>query len=99
MLILILITIISFLLGFIINLIALPYILEYIVKDAWGYVRNISTLSVFRWSVSIIVSFALSALIIRNQQERIIKQTSSSYQHIVDSLNLELKILKQYKVK
>lgn len=96
---LILITIISFLLGFIINLIALPYILEYIVKDAWRYVRNISTLSVFRWSVSIIVSFALSALIIHNQQERIIKQTSSSYQHIVDSLNLELKILKQYKVK
>lgn len=95
----ILITIISFLLGFIINFIALPYILEYVVKDAWRYVRNISTLSVFRWSVSIIVSFALSALIIRNQQERIIKQTSSSYQHIVDSLNLELKILKQYKVK
>lgn len=96
---LILITIISFLLGFIINLIALPYILEYIVKDAWRYVRNISTLSVFRWSESIIVSFALSALIIRNQQERIIKQTSSSYQHIVDSLNLEIKILQQYKVK
>ena len=96
---LILITIISFLLGFIINLIALPYILEYIVKDAWRYVRNISTLSVFRWSVSIIVSFALSALIIRNQQERIIKQISSSYQHIVDSLNLEIKILQQYKVK
>lgn len=96
---LILITIISFLLGFIINLIALPYILEYIVKDAWRYVRNISTLSVFRWSVSIIVSFALSALIIRNQQERIIKQTSSSYQHILDSLNLEIKILQQYKVK
>lgn len=96
---LILITTISFLLGFIINLIALPYILEYIVKDAWRYVRNISTLSVFRWSVSIIVSFALSALIIRNQQERIIKQTSSSYQHILDSLNLEIKILQQYKVK
>lgn len=51
---LILITIISFLLGFIINLIALPYILEYIVKDAWRYIRNISTLSVFCWSVSII---------------------------------------------
>lgn len=96
---LILITIISFLLGFIINLIALPYILEHIVKEAWRYVRKISTLSVFRWSVSIIVSFALSTLIIRNQQERIIKQTSSSYQHIVDSLNLEIKILQQYKVK
>lgn len=95
----ILITIISFLLGFIINLIALPYILEHIVKDAWRYVRKISTLSVFRWSVSIIVSFALSTLIIRNQQERIIKQTSSNYQHIVDSLNLEIKILQQYKVK
>lgn len=95
----ILITIISFLLGFIINLIALPYILEYVVKDAWRYLRNISTLSVFRWSVSIIVSFALSTLIIRNQQERIIKQTSSNYQHIVDSLNLEIKILQQYKVK
>lgn len=95
----ILITIISFLLGFIINFIALPYILEYVVKDAWRYVRNISTLSVFRWSVSIIVSFALNALIIRNQQERIIKQTSSNYQHIVDSLNFEIKILQQYKVK
>ena len=94
-----LITLFSFLLGFVINLISLPYILEYFVKDTWRYVKKISTLSVFRWSVSIIVSFALSALIIRNQQERIIKQTSSSYQHIVDSLNLELKILKQYKVK
>lgn len=94
-----LITLFSFLLGFAINLISLPYILEYFVKDTWRYVNKISTLSVFRWSVSIIVSFALSALIIQNQQERIIKQTSSSYQHIVDSLNLELKILKQYKVK
>lgn len=94
-----LIALISFLLGFAVNLILLPYILEHIVKDAWRYVRKISTLSVFRWSVSIIVSFALSALIIRNQQERIIKQTSSSYQHIVDSLNLEIKILQQYKVK
>lgn len=94
-----LIAFISFLLGFAIYLISLPYILEHIIKDAWRYVRNISTLSVFRWSVSIIVSFALSALIIRNQQERIIKQTSSSYQHIVDSLNLEIKILQQYKVK
>lgn len=95
----ILITIISFLLGFIINLIALPYILEHLVKDAGRYVRKISTLSVFRWSVSIIVSFALSILIIRNKQERIIKQTSSNYQHIVDSLNFEIKILQQYKVK
>lgn len=94
-----LVALISFLLGFAINLISLPYILEYIIKDAWRYVRKISTLSVFRWSVSIIVSFALSALIIHNQQVRIIKQTSSSYQYIVDSLNLELKILKQYKVK
>lgn len=94
-----LIALFSFLLGFAINLILLPYILEHIVKDAWRYVKKISTLSVFRWSVSIIVSFAFSALIIRNQQERIIKQTSSSYQHIVDSLNLEIKILQKYKVK
>ena len=94
-----LVALISFLLGFAINLISLPYIPEYIIKDACRYVRKISTLSVLRWSVSIIVSFALSALIIHNQQVRIIKQTSSSYQHIVDSLNLELKILKQYKVK
>ena len=94
-----LIALISFLLGFAINLISLPYILEHIVKDAWRYVRKVSTLSIFRWSVSIIVSFALSALIIQNQQERIIKQTSSSYQHIIDSLNFELKILKQYKMK
>lgn len=94
-----LIAFISFLLGFAINLISLPYILEHIIKDAWRYVRKISTLSVFRWSVAIIVSFAVSALIIRNQQERIIKQTGSSYLHIVDSLSLEIKILQQYKVK
>lgn len=94
-----LIALISFLLGFIINLISLPYVLEHIVKDVWRYVRKISVLSIFRWSISIIVSFALSALIIHNQQELIIKQTSSSYQHVVDSLNLELKMLKQYKVK
>ena len=93
------IALVSFLLGFIINLIALPYILEHIVKDAWIYVRKISTLSIFRWSVSLIVSFALSALIIQNQRERVLTQTCSSYQHIVDSLNLEIKILQQHNVK
>lgn len=41
-----LIAIISFLLGFTINLISLPYVLEHIVKDAWRYVRKISTLSI-----------------------------------------------------
>ena len=93
------IALVSFLLGFIINLITLPYILEHIVKDAWMYVRKISTLSIFRWSVSLIVSFALSALIIQNQRERALTQTCSSYQHIVDSLNLEIKMLQQYNVK
>lgn len=95
----ILIAIISFLLGFITNLIALPYILEHIVKGVWKYVKRISTLSIFRWSVSLITSFALSALIIQNQQEKIMKQTSSSYQHIVDSLSLEIKKQQQYKAK
>lgn len=41
-----LIALISFLLGFTINLISLPYVLEHIVKDAWRYVRKISTLSI-----------------------------------------------------
>lgn len=94
-----LIALISFLLGFIVNLISLPYILEHLVKGAWIYAMRISTLSIFRWSVSLIVSFALSALIIQYQQERALKQTSSNYQHIVDSLNLEINILQQHKVK
>ena len=41
-----LIALISFLFGFTINLILLPYVLEHIVKDAWRYVRKISTLSI-----------------------------------------------------
>lgn len=90
---------VSFLLGYITNLIALPYILEYVVKDVGRYVRRISTLSIFRWSISFITSFALSALIIQNQRERIMKETSTSYQHTIDSLNFELRMLQQYKAK
>lgn len=41
-----LIALLSFLLGFTINLISLPYVLEHIVKNAWRYVRKISVLSI-----------------------------------------------------
>lgn len=41
-----LIALLSFLLGFTINLISLPYVLEHIVKNAWRYVRKISLLSI-----------------------------------------------------
>lgn len=41
-----LIALLSFLLGFTINLISLPYVLEHIVKNAWRYVRKIRTLSI-----------------------------------------------------
>ncbi len=95
----IIITFISFLLGFFIQLIALPFIIKHLVKGVWVYVNNISSTSIFRWSVSLIVSFALSVLIIQNQRERVLTQTSSSYQHIVDSLNLEIKMLQQHNVK
>lgn len=59
-----LIALISFLLGFLTNLIAFPYLLVRFVKGAWGYLGRISTSSIFRWSVSLITSFTLSALII-----------------------------------
>ena len=95
----IIIIFISFLLGFFIQLIALPFILKHLVKGVWVYAKNISSTSIFRLSVSFIVSFALSALIIQNQRERVLTQTSSSYQHIVDSLNLEIKMLQQHNVK
>lgn len=95
----IIVAFISFLLGFFIQLIALPFILKHLAKGVWVYVNNISSTSIFRWSVSLIVSFALSALIIQNQRERVLTQTSSNYQHIVDSLNLEIKMLQQHNVK
>ena len=90
---------ISFLLGFFIHLIALPYIVGNLAYGCWKYIRNISMKSIFRWSVSFIVSFSISALIIQMQEIRIRKEVSLKYQHIVYSIKCDMDILKQYKVK
>ncbi len=86
-----LIALISFLLGFGVSLVFFPYILVYVVKDGWHYAKKISSSSVFRWSVSLIVSFAVSAWIIQEQRERVVKEC----QQTVDSLRWELRMLQQ----
>lgn len=90
---------ISFLLGFFIHLIALPYIVGNLANGCWGYVKNISMKSIFRWSVSFIISFSIGALIIQTQEIRIREDVERKYQHIVDSIKCDMDILKQYKVK
>lgn len=59
------VAIISFFSGFFIHLIALPYIVGNLANRCWTYIKNISMKSIFRWSVSFIVSFSIGALIIR----------------------------------
>lgn len=88
----IIVVFISFLLGFFIQLVALPFILEHLVKGIWTYIKDVSSFSIFRWSVSIIVSCAFCAIILQNQQERIQKRADLHYQHVVDSLKSELSI-------
>ena len=95
----ILVALVSFLLGFYLHILILPCILSHVVKDVWAYVKNISSTSIFRWSVSLIVSFSISALIIQKQQMRMQKQTEQHYQCIIDSLNLDLKRIQLNKVK
>lgn len=94
-----LIAFISFLLGFFIHLIALPYIVGNLANGCWAYVKNISMKSIFRWSVSFIVSFSIGALMIQTQETRIREEVDRKYQHIVDSIKGDMDILKQYKVK
>lgn len=94
-----LVAIISFLLGFFVNLIALPYVVGHLAKECLAYVKNISMKSIFRWSVSFIVSFSIGALIIQTQENRIREEVERKYQHIVDSIKCDMDILKQYKVK
>lgn len=53
----------------------------------------------FRWSVSMIISFAIGMLIIQYQKEKIMRQSNERYQHIVDSLQWELKMQQLYKAK
>lgn len=94
-----LIAFISFLLGFFIHLIALPYIVGNLANGCWAYVKNISMKSIFRWSVSFIVSFSIGALMIQTQKTRIREEVDRKCQHIVDSVKCDMDILKQYKVK
>lgn len=90
---------ISFLLGFFIHLIALPYIVGNLANGCWKYLKNISMKSIFRWSVSFIVSFSIGALIIQTQETRIREDVDRNYQHIVDSIKCDMDILKHNKVK
>lgn len=90
---------ISFLLGFFIHLIALPYIVGNLANRCWTYIKNISMKSIFRWSVSFIVSFSIGALIIQTQETRIREEVDRNYQHIVDSIKCDMDILKHNKVK
>ena len=90
---------ISFLLGFFIHLITLPYIVGNLAKECWTYLKNISMKSIFRWSVSFIVSFSIGALIIQTQETRIREEVDRNYQHIVDSIKCDMDILKHNKVK
>lgn len=94
-----LIAFLSFLFGFVINLVSLPYIASSFIRGCGKYVKRITLSSIFRWSVSIIVSFTISILIVQYQGMRVQKQTETYYQHIVDSLNTELKILRIHKAK
>lgn len=55
--------------------------------------------SIFRWSVSFIVSFSIGALIIQTQEIKIREEVERKYQHIVDSIKCDMDIQKQYKVK
>lgn len=86
-----LIAIISFLLGFCVYLVSFPYILVYVVQGGWKYVKKVGSSSVFRWSVSLIVSFAVSAWIIQEKRARVVKEC----QRTVDSLRWELRMLQQ----
>ena len=90
---------ISFLLGFFIHLIALPYIVGNLANGCWTYLKNISMKSIFRWSVSFIVSFSIGALIIQTPETRIREDVDRNYQHIVDSIKCDMDILKHNKVK
>lgn len=94
-----LVAIISFLLGLFVNLIALPYVVGYLAKECLAYVKNISMKSIFRWSVSFIVSFSIGALIIQTQEIKIREEVERKYQHIVDSIKCDMDIQKQYRVK
>lgn len=93
------VAIISFFSGFFIHLIALPYIVGNLANRCWTYIKNISMKSIFRWSVSFIISFSIGALIIQTQEIRIREDVERKYQHIVDSIKCDMDILKQYKVK
>lgn len=82
----------SFLLGFFVNILALPYIIERFLKVSWKYLSCVSSYSIFRWSVSLIFSFAIGVIVVQYQNEKCQKQSDENYQHIIDSLRLEIKI-------
>lgn len=97
--VILIVAVVSFLLGFFVNILALPYILENFIKELGKYLKCISSDSIFRWSVSLIVSFAMGILVIQFQNERIQKNFEEYYQHRIDSLRWELKIQQVNKLK
>lgn len=94
-----LVSLISFLFGLIVNLVAFPYILEFLVLGVWRYIKNVNTQSIFRWTVSFIVSFSISMLLVQYQGMKIQKETKLQYEYLVDSLRMEIQIQHYIKAK
>ena len=94
-----LVSLISFLFGLIVNLVAFPYILEFLVLGVWRYIKNVNTHSIFRWTVSFIVSFSISMLLVLYQGMKIQKETKLQYEYLVDSLRMEIQIQHYIKAK
>ncbi len=94
-----LVSLISFLFGLIVNLVAFPYILEFLVLGVWRYIKNVNTHSIFRWTVAFIVSFSFSMLLVQYQGMKIQKETKLQYEYLVDSLRMEIQIQHYIKAK
>ena len=91
-LVIFLVAIVSFLFGFVVNILAFPFVIERLWKGFWKCLNGLNSYSIFRWSVSLIVSFAIGILVIRHQNERIQKKYEEHYMHVVDSLRWILKV-------
>lgn len=93
----ILLIFIAFILGFLTNIMALPFILDVVYKrvmriklgDVW---TGITSKGIFQWTISIVVAFSLASYIIYLQNERLAGYYNARYQSTIDSLKTELKM-------